>query len=222
VTDADERIAQLERAWQADPNGEGFAPLAELYRRAGRLSEAAKVVRQGLARSPRSLEGRAVLMLVLADAGQADEARRLLESWAGASLDAGYAQRAERERRPSDAPPQRDEIAADVSDLELERAFEAAEPELDRMITPDSVAEEAALFADGPEALRSPLESSGAFATRTMAELLERQGDRRGAARIRAALGDAEPAEAPQPADSNVHTIAVLERWLENVRRLQP
>jgi tetratricopeptide (TPR) repeat protein len=208
VRDA-ERIAELERAWRAHPDGEAFAALAELYRRAGRLAEAAKVVRQGLARSPRSLEGRAVLLLVLADAGQAGEARRLLESWAGAALE-------EAALTHSDAP------SRDDSELEFERAFEAAEPELESMITPDSVAEEATLFADGPEALRSPLESGGAFATRTMAELLERQGDRRGAARIRAALSESENPSAPERAHSDPPAIAALERWLENVRRLQP
>jgi tetratricopeptide (TPR) repeat protein len=213
VRDADAAIAELERAWRANPDGEAFAGLAELYRRAGRLAEAANVVRQGLVRSPRSLEGRAVLLLVLADAGQSGEARRLLESWATTALE-GVA---------PDAPEAGDALAAaGVSELELERAFEAAEPERDRMITPDSVAEEAALFADGPEALRSPLESGATFATRTMAELLERQGDRQGAARIRAALAESELPEAPPARSEQTQVIAVLERWLENARRLQP
>ena len=55
-----------------------------------------------------------------------------------------------------------------------------------------------------------------------MAELLERQGDRRGAARIRAALGEAaEPRRARAGPDA-ARAIAVLERWLDNARRLQP
>jgi hypothetical protein len=86
------------------------------------------------------------------------------------------------------------------------------------MITPHSLAEEAAHAVDAvPD--EHPLASSGAFATRTMAELLERQGDRRGAARIRAALGDADRAQAA-PAHAT-HAIAALERWLDNVRRMQ-
>jgi hypothetical protein len=218
VTQADASIAELERELRDDPDSGAFAALAERYRRAGRLADAANVVRQGLARSPRSLEGRAVLLLVLADAGQAAEARRLLESWAGAALEGDAAPAAAATPAAMDAA---------VSDLELERAFEAAEPDRDRMITPDSVAEEAALFADGPEALRSPLESGATFATRTMAELLERQGDRRGAARIRAALAEselpeAELPEAPPARSEHTQVIAVLERWLENARRLQP
>jgi hypothetical protein len=112
------------------------------------------------------------------------------------------------------------EPIADVDEGEFERAFAAAEPEIAQMITPDSVAEEAALFADPAPDERSPLASSGAFATRTMAELLERQGDRRGAARIRAVLGEAGAQDAPAP--GNAAAIAALERWLEYVRRLRP
>jgi hypothetical protein len=73
----------------------------------------------------------------------------------------------------------------------------------------------------------------GAFATRTMAELLERQGDHEGAARIRARLDrpgadvvredapPAFPAFSGAPMEGNAATIAVLERWLENARRMQ-
>jgi hypothetical protein len=107
-----------------------------------------------------------------------------------------------------------------VDEAEFERAFDAAEPELAEMITPDSIAEEAALQVDSTPEASSPLASSGAFATRTMAELLERQGDSLGAARIRAALGDAEARDASET--DNAVQIAALERWLDNVRRLQP
>ncbi|HKA13652.1 MAG TPA: tetratricopeptide repeat protein [Myxococcota bacterium] len=206
---ADDRIAELERAVRADPGGPGFAALAELYRRAGRLADAERVVRNGLARTPRSSEGRAVLLLVLADAGRAADARRQLESWADAAL-------ARTAALPM-LPPTAEPLAAGVSEIEFEDAFAAAEPDLSQMITPDSIAEEAAR-QDAASDDRSPLASSGAFATRTMADLLERQGDRRGAARIRAALGESEAS----PAERNAAAIAALERWLENVRRLHP
>ncbi len=134
--------------------------------------------------------------------------RRRIDAWSEAALASA---------RPL-LPRRADPLAAEVSEVEFERAFEAAEPEVEKMITPDSIAEEAARFADSRPDERSPLASTGAFATRTMAELLERQGDRRGAARIRAALG--ESGEAPARGDAAV--ITVLERWLENVRRLQP
>jgi hypothetical protein len=55
-----------------------------------------------------------------------------------------------------------------------------------------------------------------------MARLLDRQGDARGAARIRAALA----AESPPPPErrrlrtrQRAHTVAILERWLANLRR---
>jgi hypothetical protein len=136
----------------------------------------------------------ALLLRVLAGAGQGGELHRRLEAWAG------------------------EEPAEDAAEAEFERAFAAAEPELERMITPDSVAEEAALAADARPDEQGPLASSGAFATRTMAELLEKQGDRRGAERIRAVLDEA--AEGAARGDAAV--IAVLELWLDNARRLQP
>jgi hypothetical protein len=147
----------------------------------------------------------AALTEIYWSAAAGSELRREIDAWADNALAAAQTL-IERDRHP--AP-------VEVSEGELDRAFAAAEPEIAEMITPDSVAEEAALRADRLDD-HSPLASSGAFATRTMAELLERQGDRRGAARIRAALG--EPG-APAPGDPAV--IATLERWLENVRRLR-
>jgi hypothetical protein len=158
----------------------------------------------------------ALILRSLAAPERIGELCHQLEMWANdlpllasPSATASPGQRAEGERRP-----------ADVDEAELERAFDAAEPELESMITPDSIAEEAALRADATPEPHSPLASSGAFATRTMAELLERQGDRRGAARIRAALGESEAAE--EQTMNNAAAIAALERWLENVRRLRP
>jgi hypothetical protein len=135
-----------------------------------------------------------LLLRALAGAGRGGELHRRLEAWLGA------------------------EPVEDAAEVEFERAFAAAEPELAQMITPDSVAEEAALAVDAPPEEHGPLASSGAFATRTMAELLEKQGDRRGAERIRAVLDEA--AESAARGDASV--IAMLERWLDNARRLQP
>jgi hypothetical protein len=143
-------------------------------------------------------------------AAPGSELRHEIDSWAETALAAARTV-AERSGEPLDR---------DVSEVELESAFATAEPEIAQMITPDSIAEEAALLADHAPDDRSPLASSGAFATRTMAELLEQQGDRRGAARIRAALGEPEAPDAPVP--DNAAAITALERWLENVRRLRP
>ncbi len=228
----EERIVELEQAVAEDPGAPGFAALAELHRRAGRLEVAERVATNGLAATPDSLDGRAVLALILADAGRDTDLRRTLEAWAASAV-----------AEANTVGPK----AETLSVGEIDRAFDSAEADVDEMITPDSVAEEAALRADGPMALESPLESGGAFATRTMADLLERQGDLAGAARIRARLdaksvaptpavsaptvGDAEPAPRPDAAPSvavapesdpqTLGTLAVLERWLDNARRMQ-
>ena len=119
------------------------------------------------------------------------------------------------------------EFSEGVSDQELDHAFEEASPETDQMLDADRVAQVAMRQAD--EALGedlAPGEVGTAFATRTMADLLESQGDPEGAARIRASLEDA--AEAPpleRPLSegrsggrlSRHQVIAMLERWLDNL-----
>jgi hypothetical protein len=73
----------------------------------------------------------------------------------------------------------------------------------------------------------APDEVGTAFATRTMADLLERQGDAEGAARIRAGLEDvvaAAPVDhpvsegTPGGRPSRRQVIARLERWLQNLQ----
>jgi hypothetical protein len=128
---------------------------------------------------------------------------------------------------PSGVPPL-EEFSEGVSDQELEHAFEEASPETDQMLDADRVAQVAMRQAD--EALGEDLgpdEVGTAFATRTMADLLEDQGDPEGAARIRASLEDAAevpPLERPPSEDrtggrfSRQQVIATLERWLDNLR----
>jgi hypothetical protein len=124
------------------------------------------------------------------------------------------------------------EGSGDISELELEAAFEAAQPERERMRDADQVAREAMLasgthepeLGDAAEDAeeehrdsRSGLPPS--FATATMAELLERQGDVAGASRIRAGLAAARPAPVPAARPSRQQVIATLEGWLHNVQR---
>jgi hypothetical protein len=119
------------------------------------------------------------------------------------------------------------EFPEGVSDRELDHAFEVAEPETDQMLDADHVAQVAMRQAD--EALGedlAPDEVGTAFATRTMADLLERQGDAEGAERIRVGLADADVAMLDGPVSegrpgrrpSRQHVIATLERWLDNLR----
>jgi hypothetical protein len=128
---------------------------------------------------------------------------------------------------PSAAPPLA-AFSGGVSDQELDHAFEAAEPETDQMLDADRVAQVAMRQADEElgEDL-APDEVGTAFATRTMADLLERQGDEEGAERIRAGLADevgAGPLDHPvsegRPGGrpSRHQVISTLERWLENLR----
>lgn len=170
--------------------------IAEARRREGRLDEAERLVRAELERDPDALAAGLLLSLVLLDRGRPQDAHRVLERLAEATLDG------------------RGEVARAfaLSERELDRAFEAAAPEADQMLDADHVAQEAMRLADRDLAqeLAGP---SSAFATRTMAELLESQGDERGATAIRASL------EIPDDEMDRVRTLATLERWLEKLRR---
>lgn len=62
------------RVYQENPDSRVFAPLADLYRRLGRLSEAEEICRDGIDRNPYYAGGRVALAHVLLDAGRFDEA----------------------------------------------------------------------------------------------------------------------------------------------------
>ena len=167
----------------------------------------------------------------------ADERLARLEKAVGRSLELlgqGEIQEARRELEralapggPSGVPPLA-EFSEGVSDQELDHAFEEASPETDQMLDADRVAQVAMRQAD--EALGenlAPDEVGTAFATGTMADLLERQGDEEGAARIRAGLaGTDAAAEQDRPVSEDrasgrpgrQRVIATLERWLDNLR----
>jgi tetratricopeptide (TPR) repeat protein len=209
---ADQRRA-LERAVNEDPGAPGFAALAELQRRSGRLEEAEGTLRRGLDRKPDAHEGRLVLALCLIDLGRTAEARAELERLTDEQL-LSHALTS-----PSSGAPQR------VSDSEFDAAFADVSTDVERLVDPNRVAEEAVAYVDGPRAGRrdaslfESLEGSP-FATSTMAELLERQGDVAGASRIRAAV-EASARSADESDDSTSvrdRVVARLERWLVNLR----
>jgi tetratricopeptide (TPR) repeat protein len=187
-------IARLEARAAADG-----AALAEAQRRAGRPAEAERLARSGLARDPRSPRLRIALALALLDQRRADAAREELERALSAAS----------------------ELPAELSEQELEAAFERAEPEAEQMIDADRVAEQALREAElGPADEISPRGAADSpFATRTMAELLERQGDRAGAQRIRSRLERTREAPADAGAkDPRGRVVRELERWLANLR----
>ncbi len=57
------------------------------------------------------------------------------------------------------------------------------------------------------------------FATETVAELLEQQGDVEGARQLRTSLGPGRESAPEEAASAPSHAIATLEQWLGNLRR---
>lgn len=80
---ADVDLAELEhylRIFQENPDSRVFAPLADLYRRLGRLDDAERICREGLRRHPYYAGGRVALAHILFDKGQLQEAFDEVES----------------------------------------------------------------------------------------------------------------------------------------------
>lgn len=76
-------LGELERylrIFQENPDSRVFAPLADLYRRLGRLQEAEEICREGIQRHPYYAGGRVALAHVLLDSSRLDEALAEVES----------------------------------------------------------------------------------------------------------------------------------------------
>ena len=76
-------LSELEhylRIFQENPDSRVFAPLADLYRRLGRLDDAERICREGLRRHPYYAGGRVALAHILFDKGQLQEAFDEVES----------------------------------------------------------------------------------------------------------------------------------------------
>jgi len=187
----------------------GFVADAERKRREGRLVEAEQALRDGLEGEPESAEGRLVLALVLLDRGLERAAQSELERLAERMLvGSGVG-----------------EISGPVSEEEIEAAMRRAEFEASLDDDPHGVASAIARefsptleIGEGTEIDSTPVR--GSFDTRTMAEVLEEQGDDRGAAQIRERLGvvDASKGAGPRASGTASGARAELERWLRNVR----
>ncbi len=192
-----------------DPESPSLLPaLAEVHRRAGRPDEAEQVARRALEFEPEQSEARVVLALALLDQGRVAELPAALEPVARALLERHGLERGD----PPGPAPAGAEAPEALSEAEIERAFASAEAERERMLDADEVAERAIRQADRELAD----ELAPAFATRTVADLLEGQGARESARRIRAQL----ETRSPPPARMGDEAIlAELERWLENLRR---
>ncbi|MBS1982596.1 MAG: tetratricopeptide repeat protein [Bdellovibrionales bacterium] len=80
---ADVDLSEVERylkIFQENPDSRVFAPLADMYRRLGRLKEAEDICREGLMRHPYYAGGKVALAHILLEAGRYDEAQREAES----------------------------------------------------------------------------------------------------------------------------------------------
>lgn len=206
---------------------------AERARAAGNAGEAERIARDALARR-RHPAAHVALALALLDRGEGEQARHCLEGLLEVLLEGGVS----REESPDATPasfgvlPDATLAEATAATLELvgsleaeglDRAFEAAEVEDELLVRAEDVAERV-LDELPAEASEEIVPDDGSpFATRTFAELLERQGHEAEAALVRSRLAD-RPSGAPAGPATRVEApdalvLATLESWLENLRR---
>lgn len=74
------RLQDLQRRWERDPSSRVYQQLAEEYRKAGQLVEAAVVLEDGLGRRPNDIAARVALGRSRLDLGQVSEAIEALEN----------------------------------------------------------------------------------------------------------------------------------------------
>lgn len=219
-------IARLEALLGADPGSPAFPALAEANRRAGRVEEAERVAREGLRRRPELVAGRVALALALLELERAEEAKSELERALEDVPDHPLVLDVLARRGAVAAPESLDALA----DEEIDGAFADAETSLGELVDANEVAARAVRAADldEPEDVvhgmpddEVPIHTPDSpFATRTVAELLDRQGHGDEAAAIRRELTyRAEKSAPPLGETRREQLIATLERWLENLRR---
>jgi hypothetical protein len=184
-----------------------FAMLAEGHRRAGLLDQAEDLARCGLDEQPDCAEGALVLALVLMDLRREEEARRLIADWTERYLGVEV----------TDDSVSADTFGAEVSDGELEVAFESAETDRDQVIDADTIAQQA--VSETESDLGDEFVSPGSsFATQTVADLLAQQGDEQRASQVRAMVKSSISDTEVKKRDRSALKIERLERWLVNVR----
>ncbi len=184
-----------------------FAMLAEGHRRAGLLDQAEQLVRSGLDEHPGCAEGALVMALVLLDQSRDEEARQVIADWADTNLGVEV----------TDESVSGETFDAEVSDGELEIAFESAETDQDEVIDADAIAQQAVSETefDAADEFVSP---DSSFATRTVADLLAQQGDEERASQIRAMMDSSASDTVVKTRDRNARKIERLEHWLINIR----
>jgi hypothetical protein len=189
------------------------------------VEEAERVAREGLRRRPELVAGRVALALALHDLHRVDEARGELERALEDVPDHPLALDVLARSGAGAAPESLDALADD----EIDGAFEDAETSLGELVDANELAARAVRAADldEPEGVIDPTPhgdgyraADSPFATRTVADLLDRQGHGEEAAALRRELTyRAEKSATPASDSRREQLIATLERWLENLRR---
>jgi hypothetical protein len=148
-----------------------------------------------------------VLALVLLDQSRFEVARQVMLDWAGTHLGVEV----------TDDSASDDAFGAEVSDGELDIAFESAETDRDEVIDADAIAQQAVSEAELDPADEF-VSADSSFATRTVADLLAQQGDEQRAAQIRAMMDPPAGDTAVETRDRSDGKVERLERWLINLR----
>jgi hypothetical protein len=154
------------------------------------------------------------LGLALIDQERPEEARAVLEHTLERTPEQVLAQRALEELGGS--PPSA--AVFDGLDSELDAAFDVARPEADAMVDANDLAQEAVRRVDpAPEEATALVTAEGSpFATRTVADLLEQQGDSDNADALRRSL---EEKTRQSDAERRRRVVTTLEGWLVKLRK---
>jgi hypothetical protein len=205
--------------------------------RAGDRDEAERIVREGLREQPDCADAVLLLARLLLEQERGTDALQAIEQYA--SYTRTPADRAAAEFSVHSETLEAEFVASGrvaggiidgervgdddvfgsaVSAGELDHAFSAAESDTSAMLDADAVAQHAIRQVDGVDLEDFRLAESS-FATRTMAGLLEQQGDAEGALEIREAVESTASSAGARP-DRWAATIRELERWLGNLNSL--
>ena len=190
------RLESLRRRVQQDPSSIAFAQLAEEYRRAGQLREAADTARAGLAIHPAYHSARVTLGRALLELNQYEDAQRELEQVLKSAPEnlAAIKGLAEAHHRLG-------ELAKALTQYRTALAIARHDPEIEQLIS--SLARKIELEAPAP-AVSAQVEQAGA---------------------VQAEVSSPPLAAVPSPADDAVQrgkaralaTVAALEQWLHAV-----
>ena len=179
-----QQIAHFENRLAADPGSRVFLPLADLYRRAGRLDDARRILERGLDRHPAFVTARAALGLVLSQLGEASAAREQLAAVVARDPDNLLALRllarlAGEAQRWTEACEHFERLLRlEPENREVRDGLRAARGRLDE--APAHRADDGAAASDlgpmTPRSVAATASGNAGFETPTLAELYLRQG----------------------------------------------